>query len=92
MDWQRGFYDPAAPFARERGDALIGRVLAAQFGYLPGALWILIGAVFAGAVQDFAALVAAMACLAVVVLADSAFRWFKLAAAAPAGAVESDVV
>lgn len=32
---------------------LIGPVLAAQYGYLPGALWILIGAVFAGAVQDF---------------------------------------
>jgi carbon starvation protein len=32
---------------------LIGPVLAAQYGYLPGALWILIGAVFAGAVQDY---------------------------------------
>ncbi len=32
---------------------LIGPVLAAQMGYLPGTLWILIGAVFAGAVQDF---------------------------------------
>src|SRR5665647_1644126 len=31
---------------------LIGPVLAAQFGFLPGVLWILIGAVFAGAVQD----------------------------------------
>src|SRR5204863_2121342 len=28
-------------------------VLAAQFGYLPGALWILIGVVLGGAVQDF---------------------------------------
>src|SRR5579872_2598171 len=32
---------------------LVGPVLAAQFGYLPGALWILVGAVFAGCVQDF---------------------------------------
>ncbi len=32
---------------------LVGPVLAAQFGYLPGALWILIGVVLAGAVQDF---------------------------------------
>ena len=32
---------------------LVGPVLAAQFGYLPSALWILIGVVFGGAVQDF---------------------------------------
>jgi carbon starvation protein len=32
---------------------LIGPVLAAQMGYLPGTLWILAGVVFAGAVQDF---------------------------------------
>lgn len=31
---------------------LIGPTLAAQFGYLPGTLWILIGAVLGGAVQD----------------------------------------
>lgn len=31
---------------------LIGPVLAAQYGFLPGVLWILIGAVFAGAVHD----------------------------------------
>ena len=31
---------------------LVGPVLAAQMGYLPGTLWILAGAVFAGAVQD----------------------------------------
>lgn len=31
---------------------LIGPTLAAQFGYLPGILWILIGSVLAGAVQD----------------------------------------
>lgn len=32
---------------------LVGPVLAAQFGYLPGVLWVVIGAVFAGCVQDF---------------------------------------
>lgn len=31
---------------------LVGPVLAAQMGYLPGVLWILVGAVLAGAVQD----------------------------------------
>ncbi len=32
---------------------LVGPVLAAQFGYLPSSLWILIGVVLGGAVQDF---------------------------------------
>ena len=32
---------------------LVGPVLAAQMGYLPGLLWVLAGVVFAGAVQDF---------------------------------------
>src|SRR5438270_2983899 len=32
---------------------LVGPVLAAQFGYLPGTLWIIAGAVLGGAVQDF---------------------------------------
>ncbi len=32
---------------------LVGPVLAAQMGYLPGTLWILAGAILAGAVQDF---------------------------------------
>jgi len=32
---------------------LVGPTLAAQFGYLPGTLWILIGVVLGGAVQDF---------------------------------------
>ena len=32
---------------------LIGPVLAAQYGYLPGAIWILLGAIFAGCVHDF---------------------------------------
>ncbi|MGD0537172.1 MAG: carbon starvation CstA family protein [Verrucomicrobiota bacterium] len=35
---------------------LVGPVLAAQFGYLPGALWILVGCVLGGAVQDFVVL------------------------------------
>ena len=34
------------------GLLLVGPVLAAQFGYLPGTLWILIGVVLGGAVQD----------------------------------------
>ena len=37
---------------------LIGPVLAAQFGYLPGLLWIVVGVVLGGAVQDFVILVA----------------------------------
>src|ERR1700693_1508622 len=36
---------------------LVGPVLAAQFGYLPGTMWVLAGAVFAGCVQDFVILV-----------------------------------
>jgi carbon starvation protein CstA len=35
---------------------LVGPVLAAQMGYLPGTLWILVGVVFAGAVQDYVTL------------------------------------
>ena len=35
---------------------LIGPTLAAQFGYLPGTLWILVGAVFGGCVQDMVVL------------------------------------
>jgi carbon starvation protein len=35
---------------------LIGPTLAAQFGYLPGTLWIVFGAVLGGCVQDFVAL------------------------------------
>ena len=35
---------------------LVGPVLAAQMGYMPGMLWILAGVVFAGAVQDFVVL------------------------------------
>lgn len=39
---------------------LVGPTLAAQFGYLPGTLWIIIGAVLAGAVQDFVILFCSM--------------------------------
>jgi carbon starvation protein len=39
---------------------LVGPVLAAQFGYLPGTLWILIGVVLGGAVQDLVILFASM--------------------------------
>ena len=35
---------------------LVGPILAAQMGYLPGTLWLIIGVVFAGAVQDFTVL------------------------------------
>src|SRR6478736_5427475 len=39
---------------------LFGPVLAAQMGYLPGTMWILVGVVFAGAVQDFVILFCSM--------------------------------
>jgi carbon starvation protein len=39
---------------------LVGPVVAAQFGYLPGTLWIIAGAVLGGAVQDFFILFASM--------------------------------
>src|SRR5437016_5565353 len=39
---------------------LVGPVLAAQFGYLPSALWIIIGVVLGGAVQDFVILFACL--------------------------------
>ena len=39
---------------------LVGPVIAAQFGYLPGTLWIIIGAVLGGAVQDFIILFCSM--------------------------------
>ena len=39
---------------------LIGPVLAAQFGYLPGLLWLLLGSVLAGGVHDFVILVASV--------------------------------
>jgi carbon starvation protein len=39
---------------------LIGPVLAAQFGFLPGAVWIIIGAVLGGAVHDYVILFASV--------------------------------
>src|ERR1700694_4065527 len=39
---------------------LVGPVLAAQMGFLPGTMWILAGVVFAGAVQDFIILFASV--------------------------------
>jgi len=39
---------------------LIGPVLAAQFGFLPGLLWLLIGVCIGGAVHDFMILVASI--------------------------------
>jgi carbon starvation protein len=39
---------------------LVGPTLAAQFGFAPGLVWILLGAVLAGAVQDFMVLVASV--------------------------------
>ena len=39
---------------------LVGPTLAAQFGFAPGFIWILVGAVFAGCVHDFTVLVASV--------------------------------
>jgi len=39
---------------------LVGPVLAAQFGYFPGFIWMLVGSVFAGAVHDFIILYASV--------------------------------
>ena len=39
---------------------LLGPVLAAQFGYLPGAIWIIVGAVVGGAVHDMVVLFASV--------------------------------
>ncbi len=39
---------------------LIGPVLAAQFGWMPGYIWLLVGVVIGGAVQDFVVLTASM--------------------------------
>ncbi|AIE59017.1 carbon starvation CstA family protein [Bacillus methanolicus] len=39
---------------------LVGPILAAQMGYLPGTIWIVVGVVFAGAVQDFIILFGSM--------------------------------
>jgi carbon starvation protein len=39
---------------------LVGPTLAAQFGFLPGAIWIIVGVVLGGAVQDFVILLASV--------------------------------
>lgn len=39
---------------------LVGPILAAQFGYLPGTLWLIVGVMIAGAVQDFVILCCSM--------------------------------
>jgi carbon starvation protein len=39
---------------------LVGPTLAAQFGYLPGTIWLIAGVILAGAVQDFVILCASM--------------------------------
>ena len=39
---------------------LVGPVLAAQMGYLPGTIWIIVGVIFAGAVQDMVVLFISM--------------------------------
>jgi carbon starvation protein len=39
---------------------LVGPVLAAQMGYLPGTIWIVVGVIFAGAVQDMVVLFLSM--------------------------------
>jgi len=39
---------------------LVGPTLAAQFGFAPGLIWLVLGAVIAGAVQDFTVLVASV--------------------------------
>ncbi|WP_423902120.1 carbon starvation CstA family protein [Colibacter massiliensis] len=39
---------------------LVGPVIAAQFGYLPGALWIILGGVLAGGIHDMVILFASM--------------------------------
>ncbi|WP_308378768.1 carbon starvation CstA family protein [Parapedobacter tibetensis] len=47
---------------------LVGPVLAAQFGYLPGTLWILIGCVLGGGVHDMV--------LMFIVFVDTFRRWY----------------
>src|SRR6476469_2227587 len=60
---------------------LVGPVLAAQFGYLPGTLWILVGAVFAGCVQDFVGAVVAL--IIVNALKDSPWGAFTIGMTIP---------
>src|SRR5580693_2505932 len=62
---------------------LVGPVLAAQFGYLPGVLWVLAGAVFAGCVQDFVILLGVAALIVVNALKDSPWGTFTIAMTIP---------
>lgn len=39
---------------------LVGPILAAQFGFLPGTIWLIVGVILAGAVQDFVVLCCSM--------------------------------
>ena len=55
---------------------LVGPVLAAQWGYLPGFIWIVIGACLAGAVHDFVILTAS-------VRQDDYRKYFRLRAFQP---------
>jgi carbon starvation protein len=62
---------------------LVGPVLAAQFGYLPGTLWLLIGVVPGGAVQDFfirpgRVLEVSALGIALLILSVWGGRWFYL--------------
>jgi Carbon starvation protein CstA len=54
---------------------LVGPVLAAQMGYLPGTLWILAGVVFAGAVQDMTVLFCRSDATAAPWATSSAQKW-----------------
>src|SRR6476646_4842734 len=51
--WSRLRSDPAGFAAIAGAGPLVGPVLAAQMGYLPGTMWIIIGVVVAGGVQDY---------------------------------------
>ena len=72
---------------------LVGPVLAAQMGYLPGTLWLIAGVVLAGAVQDFMVLfgcflimiiiLAVLALIVVKALAESPWGIFTVMATIP---------
>jgi carbon starvation protein len=63
---------------------LVGPVLAAQMGYLPGTLWILAGAVFAGAIQDMTVLFCRHGAMVVRSAISFVPRWDPLRARLPA--------
>src|SRR5574338_101513 len=66
---------------------LVGPVLAAQFGYLPGTLWILIGATLGGGVHDMIILLAVLALVVVQALAKSPWGVFTMAMTIPVALV-----